>query len=215
MAPLREEKYAQTKIDILKAFLAELKTKSLGDISVKEVCAKVRISEGTFFNYFANKAEVITYYAQIWSIRVRYGLGRMPREETRGLAGIYAIFAMQAEELAANPAAMREITAERALSRAPHAFREMTGEEYRLLFPGMEGVEDIEGADVVSLMIECLEAAIDGGELSKSADIKGLLVDLLTAFFATHVTLWQMDMDVRDINSHYKRQLDAIFRMCK
>lgn len=209
MVSLREEKYAQTKIDILNAFLKLLQEKSLSEISVKEVCRKTRISEGTFFNYFSNKAEVMTYYAQIWAIRVKFRLNHP--EKVRGLAGLYSIFYMEAEEIAANPAAMREITADRALSREIHSFREMKNEEYRLLFPGMEGVETIKAADVISLITECLQAAKEDGDLPQTADMQGLLVDLLTIFFATHVTVWQMNLDMNDISRQYKRQLDTIF----
>ena len=71
---LREKKYAKTKIALAKAFIERLKTTKFSDISIKEVCEGVEVSEGTFFNYFPQKIDVAYYYQQIVGLKISYEL---------------------------------------------------------------------------------------------------------------------------------------------
>jgi AcrR family transcriptional regulator len=67
---LRERKYAKTKIALASAFIERLKTTKFSEISIKEVCESVEVSEGTFYNYFPQKADVVFYYKQIMDVRM-------------------------------------------------------------------------------------------------------------------------------------------------
>ncbi|MFA5259684.1 MAG: hypothetical protein WC450_00480 [Candidatus Omnitrophota bacterium] len=69
---LRERKYAKTKIALTNAFIERLKKVRFNEISIKEVCESVEVSEATFFNYFPQKADVVSYYQQIVSLKISY-----------------------------------------------------------------------------------------------------------------------------------------------
>jgi len=108
--PLREKKYATQKLKILDAFDEKLKTKSLADISVKEIASKLDISEMTFFNYFGSKKEVLIYFIELWSLEMQILVeGKEPIES------IYLIFEETAKTIEKNPNLFMEIVSAMAL----------------------------------------------------------------------------------------------------
>jgi AcrR family transcriptional regulator len=82
---LRERKYAQTKVNLLRTTVAKLNEKRLDEISVRELCDEVFISEATFFNYFPQKSDLLVYYIKLWSLEMQWHI------EKDGLFGFDAI----------------------------------------------------------------------------------------------------------------------------
>ena len=108
--PLREKKYATQKLKILDAFDEKLKTKSLSDISVKEIANELDISEMTFFNYFGSKKEVLIYFIELWSLEMQILI-----EEKEPIESIYLIFEETAKTIEKNPNLFMEIVSAMAL----------------------------------------------------------------------------------------------------
>ena len=69
---LRDRKFAETKISLLNSFIDMLNKRPMEDISVKELCESIPVSDVTFFNYYPHKNELLVYYTQLWSIEVEY-----------------------------------------------------------------------------------------------------------------------------------------------
>jgi len=67
---LRERKHAKTKIAIMDAFIKRLEKTRFDDISVRQICKDVDVSEGTFFNYFPEKIDIINYYMHLEFLQV-------------------------------------------------------------------------------------------------------------------------------------------------
>jgi len=107
---LREKKYATQKLKILDAFDEKLKSKSLVEISVKEITQELEISEMTFFNYFGSKKEVLVYFIELWSLEMQ-----MHIEGYESVDAIYRIFEKTAESIEKNPNLFMEIVASMAL----------------------------------------------------------------------------------------------------
>ncbi len=107
---LREKKYATLKLKILDTFSQKLKSKSLADISVKEIAKELEISEMTFFNYFKSKKEVLIYYIELWSLQMQLSI-----EAKTPLEAIYKIFEETAIMIEENPNLFMEIVASMAL----------------------------------------------------------------------------------------------------
>ena len=107
---LREKKYATLKLKILDTFSQKLKSKSLADISVKEIAKELEISEMTFFNYFKSKKEVLIYYIELWSLQMQLSI-----EDKTPLEAIYKIFEESAIMIEENPNLFMEIVASMAL----------------------------------------------------------------------------------------------------
>ncbi|OOB79661.1 MAG: TetR family transcriptional regulator [Epulopiscium sp. Nuni2H_MBin003] len=68
--PLRKINFVKTRTTILKAISQLLKEKNFSDITVDEICQKVQISRGTFFNYFSTKEHVFHYFLRIYTIKL-------------------------------------------------------------------------------------------------------------------------------------------------
>ena len=67
---LREKKHARTKIAIMNAFIKRLEKTRFDDISIREICKSVEVSEGTFFNYFSEKIDIINYYSHLLFLKI-------------------------------------------------------------------------------------------------------------------------------------------------
>src|SRR5687767_1736079 len=106
--PLRQRKFAQTKLGLLDAAMAAIRSRSLEEVTVRELCDRVSISEGSFFNYFPKKPDVLTYYVQLWSIEMAWHAEQLAAA-AGGLAAIEEIFVLTARRVAENPSPMGEI----------------------------------------------------------------------------------------------------------
>jgi AcrR family transcriptional regulator len=205
---LRKRKYAATKAALLDAVLARLEEQTLDDISVKEVCGEVPVSEATFFNYFTSKTAVIFYLVQLWSITARW---EMQQTLTRGgshLAAICTLFDVTAEQVEQSPGVMGEIVAWQAQNREKVVFTPLTRAEYALHFAGMEGVEQLQAQGIDQLLGAQLQAALQAGELPAESDLQALALALIAIFFVTPVLLRQQPE--ANIKEAYRRQLQLL-----
>ncbi|MFA6637171.1 MAG: TetR/AcrR family transcriptional regulator [Candidatus Omnitrophota bacterium] len=78
--PLRERKQAKTKVNLAKDFLKSLTKQRYEDISIKSICEKAEVSEGTFYNYFPQKADLFNY---IISLYYKRNIWETDRKESR------------------------------------------------------------------------------------------------------------------------------------
>ena len=70
--PLRQRKFARTKLALLDATLESLRSRSLDEVRVADLCAAADISPASFFNYFPQKADVLVYHVQLWSLEIAW-----------------------------------------------------------------------------------------------------------------------------------------------
>src|SRR5687767_9779494 len=115
---LRERKFAKTKLALLQAALNRLKTKRLSEITVKELCEEVQVSEATFFNYFPKKDDLLHYFIQIWTLEVLV-YARDSAGADAGLSFVERVFDYAGRQLAEHPRTMLEIIAYMALDPQP------------------------------------------------------------------------------------------------
>ncbi len=225
---LRERKCAQTKLGLLWAAVHRLKDKPLAEVTVKELCEEVQVSEATFFNYFRKKDDLLRYFIQIWTIQMTWHARKGGR---RGLELIRAVFERTGQELAKNPRPILEIIGHMALqppNQCPLAqgsldrqaddlgptcaalgLPEPTRAERLLAFPQLEGTEDIPVVGLDELFHDgLLEAARDQELPSEAAIIQGV-DSLLVTFFGIPLCFGQT-MPER-IPAAYEQQLQLIF----
>ena len=188
---LRERKFAQTKVSLAWAFRECLKEKRLQDISVKEVCDTLPISEVTFYKYFPEKTDVLVYLLQLWHYEAVWRLRRWEREKTN-LEVIEAWFKFGEEQLEAYPAATGEILSFIMKEKGRLKFSEISVAELLFAYPDLEGIEKIEvpaGHDDRCFMLPYLYRAIEHGELPEGTDVE-MVADMLDAIFiASQLTL--------------------------
>ena len=185
--PLRERKFARTKVALLQAALDRLKAgRRLQDIAVKELCAEVEVSEATFFNYFPRKSDLLLYHVQLWTIEA----GARAAERS-GLAAIETIFEFTGERMGTAPVVMLELIVTVASAQESLDFPDVGIGERLEAFPDLPGAIDAGvRTNVSSLFQQHLEDAVANGELPCDADVE-LAVQSLGAIFygvplATH-----------------------------
>jgi AcrR family transcriptional regulator len=186
---LRERKYAQTKVSLLRATLERLKTKRLSDISVRELCDEVFISEATFFNYFSKKSDLLVYYIKLWSLEMQW---HIENENLSGFEAIERIFMQTSEEkiLIGNFGVMDEINGFFALSEQMiHDIDLNIGlAEKLMVFSELEGIDNTEELELSQMIQDNLIKAIELGDLPAKTNIDLAIHSIMASFFGIRMT---------------------------
>lgn len=186
--PVRQRKFARTKLGLLNALKQQLRRKPFEEITIRALCDAVEISEASFFNYFPRKTDLLLYHIQLWSIEMAW-FGRTRATADGGLAAIEDIFARSAAEVARHPALMAEIIASQARLDELPEFGGVSRAERLLAFPDLDGIEDVQGLGLDELLPPLLERAVNAGELPATTDRGAALIALAGIFLGLPVVL--------------------------
>jgi AcrR family transcriptional regulator len=167
--PLRERNAARLRLRLLRAALDLTADRAFADVSVREICEAVEVSQGTFFNHFPGKDALLVYYVHLWSLRAG-ALARAAAAAGRALDALRTVFAYTADEIEAHPSVMLEIITLVAQASAPPAPLPISRAERLLAFPDVPEVEALEPRPVGTLVAEAVELARDRGELPSTTD---------------------------------------------
>ena len=207
---LRKRKYAQTKSDLLNAVLAALDHKILDEISVREICEAVPVSEATFFNYFSTKRDVLAYYLQLWMVRASARVRAVTIQTESGICAIEAIFDETARIVSPHPGVMYELVAYYAVGIPQGGPPSLTDAEIALHFSDLP-VVPLESKDLYDLLREGLRRAMARRELPQQTDTPSVLMILMNIFFLTFVAARLLAVDPEEIGRLYRRQLDLVW----
>lgn len=189
---LRETKPARTRLALLDAFVIRLDQRPIEEISVRELCAAVEVSEATFFNLFQGKAELITFFIQIWSLEMALHAHAVLAE--RGaLAAIEAIYAATAVSVREHGRVMGEVLAAQARLDGPPPHRPLTRAERALRFPDRVVPPELPADGLGALLPWLLGEAVRRGELPAGVDLQFLFLNLAAVFFGTPMALRAID----------------------
>jgi AcrR family transcriptional regulator len=183
--PLRQRKYARTKLALRDAGLAALESRTLEEVPVRELCAAAEISEASFFNYFRRKADLLVYHVQLWSLEMGWHAARPAGPG--GLASIEEVFERTGRQVAARPGVMAEIIAGQVRMTSAPALGEVTEAERLLAFPELDGIEEVEAAGLDAVLPPLLERAVAAGELPAGTDLTAARHALASIFFGAPV----------------------------
>ena len=205
---LRERKHAKTKIIIVKAFIDALEKSQYEDISVRSICKRVDISEGTFFNYFSEKLEILDYYTQLLFLKVSW--------ETRQEAGeedfpyfLDVLFRKLAEEQK-NPNILYKMVSVLLVQKERPRKTEVSELERKLLFPNCPGIENIPLAAPGEFFLSCLEKARENGKIPAGVKMEDLKVSLNSILIGTMLALKFEEQNNKGY--HYERQLKLLWK---
>src|SRR5690606_34826190 len=171
--PLREKKYARTKLALMRAAVARLRVKSFNDVTVKELCEEAQVSEATFFNYFPKKDDVLRYFIQIWMVEVTWE-ARQSVGADSGLRFIEALFDIMGRELGECPRIMLEVISFMTLDRegagCPFS-SELSLAERLQAFPEMDCASSVPCQKLDQVLAQPIQRAAAQGELPADANI--------------------------------------------
>ena len=171
---LREKKHARTKIALMNAFIERLRNSRFENIAIKDVCQSAEISEGTFFNYFPEKIDVITYYVNLMTMKL---IWKAWRKTSKGesIALINAFFKEMADEFTKLDITYEIISILVVQHEHPKKVA-MPDIEKHLVFPDLAGIEDMSPLLIGEFFRECMEGAL------KTANFQGALI-LIIAWY--------------------------------
>ncbi len=179
---LREKKAAHIKLGLLMAASKRMLEKSLDEISVKELCDDVMISEGTFFNYFPKKNDLLIYYVQLWSVEVSWRVTHEFNFSTQ-FEYICEIFSLTAEKFLQGFKIMKEIIALFAVYQPNYETIKLTKAELVQAFPNFDGIDEVEPLPFYETYRPFLTKAVINGELPQDSDLKIIELGLWSIFF--------------------------------
>jgi len=209
MLPLRQRKFAQTKLGLLHAATAEMSRTPFDLIRVKDLCRKIGISDASFFNYFEKKNDLIAYFIYVWALEMGWHAERLAARQG-GLAAVEKIFSLTAQKAREQPGLLEEIIAQQARIHERATVTKITLAERLLAFPDLDGIDGISASGLHELLPPLLERAIAKGELPRTIDRKTAMIAIASVFFGTPVTLRSAGQ--AELEARYRKQLQIIWK---
>ena len=205
---LRERKHAKTKIAIMNAFIGALEKSRFEDISIRQICKNVEISEGTFFNYFSEKMDIINYYTDLLFLKVIWK-ARQEAPQEKFPDFIEAIFSKTAEELSNVNFIYKMISVTIVQQEKPKKMV-ISEIEKKIAFPDCPGIEDIPVVFPPDFLKTCLEEAYKNGKLPVNTKVDDLSVSLTSIMLGTLLAVKFENLNSKGY--HYLRQLRQLWQ---
>lgn len=213
---LRERKHAQTKVALARQFMERMKTKRLSEISVKEVCETIPISEVTFYNYFPEKTDIFVYIMHLWHLEMQWKLLQWEREKNN-LEIVQLWFDAVSQEAEEYPVGMNEVLSFISQQTCEVVFKPMSLAEKVLAFPAYDGIEqlDVSGThdDENSMVRPYITQAISCGELPAHTDVEDVHRMLDAMFLGGLMTLHNKERGT--LGSFYRKMLKFFWQGLK
>lgn len=204
--PLRERKFAQTKLNLARAAVERLESVSLDGLSVAALCDAAEVSEATFFNYFPKKSDLVAYIIRLWELEVVWGVRAT---QVRGLAAVTAAFDQAAKQIQRYPGTMGEIVSYQARLRVRPEPVELTRAERVLAFSELDGIDAAPAGGLDGILVASVDHAIKTGELPPNTNRATVSVALVAIFYG--VPLAVRLAGVKAIASAYRQQLALLW----
>ena len=208
-ATLRVKKYARTKAALTMAFIEKLKHSRFEDISIREICHDVEVSEGTFFNYFDEKIDVVNYYLHLVDLKIIW------KTRSRDHGGDrLALIDLAFDNLAGmviSPNLVSEIITAMVRQKASPQRMAISPLEKRYAFEDCSGIENEPTMRLEDFFRASIEAAVKNNELSARQDVEDVVVSLKTILVGTLLAA-RRDKANRNLDYHYRRQLALLWK---
>ncbi len=209
---LREKKYAKTKIALARAFLERLKSTRFADISIKEVCNAVEVSEGTFYNYFSNKIELARYFERLTLLKIAWEVQKK-EQQLEPLKMIEYAFDLMAIEIGP-PFLFYEIISLFTAERIKHGEGQaLSDAEKYFAFPEYNDIEKVDVVTIKNLFLKLINKAQKKGTISKGIKADDILINLMSVLIGVPLTIEIEDFD--KINRLYRSQLALLWKAVK
>lgn len=205
---LRERKHAKTKVILTMAFVKRLQSTRFDDISIKEVCDSVDVSEGTFYNYFPAKIDLIHYYKQLKFLKIIWEMQRKAKQDS-SLHRIDAMFDVLAKEVS-QPYLFYELVSIFVGQKVKPKLIDVSSAERLYAFPECKGIEKIAITSLEDFLHKNLKEAIKGGELPKGVESNYVLICLMTIIVGVPLAISYENFNA--LGSYYKQQLSFLWK---
>lgn len=209
---LRERKFAKTKINITNNVIGKLAKTPFDNISIKEVCHEVEISEATFYNYFPKKTDIIDYFTSLRLYRHFWTLKQVDKDNTDPILTIKRFFEILADNI--EIPVFNEIFAFYVKEQHHDNMRtDISVSEKIYAFPECEGIENLKQKNTRQFLTEQIEDAIAKKILKPDTDVYKLATILLIILYGS--LIFAVTDKKNDIKTYYETQLNSTFESLK
>jgi AcrR family transcriptional regulator len=205
---LRERKHAKTKVTLTMAFVERLKSARLDDISIKEVCDSIDVSEATFFNYFPAKIDLIYYYQQLALLKIIWDTQQRAKKDSP-LYRIDVMFDVLVQQIK-HPYLLYELISIFVGQKVKPKLIDIPLAERLYAFPDCKGIEDIPLFLLEDFLHENLMKAVKEGELPKEVDCNYVLICLMAIIVGVPLAISYENFNA--LGSYYKQQLSFLWK---
>jgi AcrR family transcriptional regulator len=206
--PLRERKHAKTKVALTMAFVERLKSARLDEISIKEVCDSVDISEATFYNYFPAKIDLIYYYQQLLALKIIWETNRKAKEDSP-LHRIDVFFDVLTQQIN-HPYLFYELVSIFVGQKFRPKSVTISPAERLYAFPKSKGIEDIPTMSLEDFLHKNLKESVQQEELPPGIHLHDIMIFLLTMLIGVPLAISYEKFNT--IGAYYKRQLSFLWK---
>ncbi|WP_296618700.1 TetR/AcrR family transcriptional regulator [Marivirga sp.] len=201
---LRERKSAKLKLLILSIAKTMLRQQSFQDIHVTDICQKADISKVTFFRYFPQKEDLLLYFMRVWAFELNIELQRNDIKGLRAVKQIYDRYGDLCENYNSVILHLIKYHAVSPLVLKPISIKKA---EKHLLFPNLEGVQQMEVLAFDKLLEKYLLDAIFQTEITRSSDVSEMVNLLLTTTYGSILVAKMKQLPVKAI---VKKNINAV-----
>jgi AcrR family transcriptional regulator len=205
---LRERKHAKTKVALTMAFVERLKSARLDDISIKEVCDSVDVSEATFYNYFPAKIDLIYYYQQLMDLKIIWETQKRAKRDSF-LDRIDVMVDVLVKELN-HPYLIYELFSIFVGQKVKPKHIDIPRAERLYAFPKSKGIEDIPVMSLEDFLYSNLKEAVQHGELPRDVDLSDTMIFLLTIIIGVPLAISYDKFNT--LGAYYKKQLSFLWK---
>jgi AcrR family transcriptional regulator len=205
---LREKKHAKTKVALTMAFVEKLKSARLEDISIKAVCDSIDVSEGTFYNYFPAKIDLIYYYHQLMLLKIICETEKRAKDSS-ALHRIDVFMDVLAEELN-HPYLHYEVISILVGQKVKPKHMDISSAERLYAFSQSKGIEDIPAMSLDDFLHKNLKEAAQQGELPPGVDLNDIMIFLLTIIVGVPLAISYENFNT--LGPYYKKQLSFLWK---
>ncbi|MFT5460201.1 MAG: AcrR family transcriptional regulator [Myxococcota bacterium] len=204
MSTLRQTKAAKIRLALLDALVERLVERPLDGIPTKELCRAVGISEPTFYKYFPQKSDLLTYFIQLWSVE---GAARAftVAEADGALAGLHTLFEDTGDGFVKHPALMLEVIRHQSRMGPEHVLQPLASIDRRLRFGDRPDLDALPDLGLGALLPDLIGRAICEGALPASVDVGSLTLALACIFFGVPLVVGPRAPD--QVPAAYRAQL--------
>ena len=206
---LREKKYAKTKNALSRAFIERLKATKFSDISIRDVCSRVEVSEGTFYNYFPSKADLACYFRALTLLKISWDM-KKKEGELKSLELIEYIFDLILKDVE-QPFLFYEIisifTAERI---DPNRELNLTEMEKIYAYPECPGIEKIPVVTLGDLFFQVIEKGQKKGFISRNSKVHDIVLALMAIVVGLPLVIKMNDFN--KLRKLYRGQIALLWK---
>jgi AcrR family transcriptional regulator len=185
---LRERNFAQVRLGVLEASLALTAEHPFAELSVRQISERAGISQGTFFNHFPTKDDVLFLFTCMWTLRATMRAEEVVQRGGSARAAIVSVFDLVVQEMNRYPRLMLDIISVIALATARPQVT-LTPAERLLAFPNSHHELPPGDPTLDELFTAHLNRAVAQGELPRAVSPRVAACVLRSVFYGVPIAM--------------------------